>query len=231
MTRSGELVRDFYDFISRPEGKRGEFYAPVLLLNDYYHGNWEWKRKPRWNVWYLYPYEESDYMLKSVIDIIDPPTGSFAKMKEYSNGMRNSKYADICDTFFANAPTGVITQAELGKYPVVFLMGAIRNTPGLSEALQEYVRKGGTLIINAAQMALLPENFAGVKLSRTRINSGRMQIHKVTLAEQAQVALGVGEQRAQSAGAYGIQHIQPALGKEVLRQFNQDEILIVCRRS
>lgn len=182
LTGSGKLVRDFYNWISSPEAKRGEFYAPVLLLNDYYHGNWEWKRRPQWNVWYLYPYEQSDYMLKSVIDIIDPPTGSWARMKELSNGLRNSKYADIYDTFFANAPTGVITQAELGKYPVVFLMGAIRNTPGLSEALQEYVRKGGTLVINAAQMALLPEKFAGVKLSKERVRSGKMQIHKITPA-------------------------------------------------
>lgn len=182
LTRSGKLVRDFYNWISRPEAKRGEFYAPVLLLNDYYHGNWEWKRRAQWNVWYLYPYEESDYMLKSVIDIVDPPTGSFARMKEFSNGMRNSKYADIYDSFFANAPTGVITQAELGKYPVVFLLGAIRNTPGLSQNLQDYVKKGGTLVINAAQMNLLPEKFAGVKLSRTRISSGRMQIHKITPA-------------------------------------------------
>ena len=58
-----------------------------------------------------------------------------------------------------------------------------------------------------------------------------VEVGEVALAEQAQVALGVGEQRAQSAGAYGIDDIQPALGKEVLRQFNQDEILIVCRRS
>ena len=182
LTQSGKLVRDFYDWVSRPEGKRGEFYAPVLLLNDYYHGNWEWKRRPQWNVWYLYPYEQSDYMLKSVIDIIDPPTGSWARMKEFTPGLRNSKYADIYDSFFANAPTGVISQAELGKYPVVFLMGAIRNTPGLTESLQKYVRKGGTLVINAAQMELLPESFAGVRLSKDRTASGAMQIHRITPA-------------------------------------------------
>lgn len=58
-----------------------------------------------------------------------------------------------------------------------------------------------------------------------------VQIHEVALAEQAQVALGVGQQRAQAAGADAVDDIQPALGKEVLRQLNQDEILIVCRRS
>ncbi len=57
-----------------------------------------------------------------------------------------------------------------------------------------------------------------------------VEVGEVALAEQAQVALGVGEQWAQSAGAYGIQHIQPALGKEVLRQLDQNVILAGCRR-
>ena len=56
-----------------------------------------------------------------------------------------------------------------------------------------------------------------------------VQIHKVTLAEQAQVALGVGQQRPQSAGANGIDDIQPPLRKQVLRQFNQDVILVSYR--
>ena len=56
-----------------------------------------------------------------------------------------------------------------------------------------------------------------------------VQVHKVSLTEQAQVALGVGQKRAQSAGAYGIQHIQPPLRQQVLRQFNQDVILVSYR--
>ena len=176
LTGNGKRLKDAYDWIVRPEGARGEFYAPVLLLNDYYYGNWEWKRGKQWNVWYMYPYEDGDYLLKHILDTIDPPVGDFKLMKERSNGMRNSRFGDIYDSFFANAPSGAVTEAELGKYPVVMLLGDIRPVTGLSENLKNYVRAGGTLIINSAQMALIDESFAGVRLSRNFRLSNQMKI-------------------------------------------------------
>lgn len=179
LTGNGQSIKKVYDWIVRPEAKRGDFYAPILLLNDYHSGNWEWQHGKEWNVWYMFPYEDGDYMIRHLLDQIDPPIGDFKKMQELSNGMRNSKFADMYDIFFANAPSGVVTPEELGKYPVVFLMGEIRDAPGLSENLQGYVKDGGTLVINASQMKLLPEKFAGIRMGKEQVISNSMKIMEV----------------------------------------------------
>ena len=188
LTGHGRSVKDIGDWVVRPEGKRGEFYAPVLFLKDYYSANWEYQRGKVWNTWYLFPYEDSDYMYQHIIRTIDPLGGSFTHMQEHSPGMRNSKFGDIYDCFFANPPSGIITNAELGKYPVVFLMDSIAASPELSARLQKYVQDGGTLVINTAQMKLIPESFAGVKLEKEEVVSNDMKIRKLTL-QGAEVVL------------------------------------------
>ena len=54
LTGHGRSIKDLYDWSVRKEGKRGTFYAPVLLLTDYYSANWEMKNYQQWNVWYMY---------------------------------------------------------------------------------------------------------------------------------------------------------------------------------
>ena len=64
LTNNGKSLKKVYDWVSSPEGKRGTFYSPILLLNDYHSGNWDWRQNKNgpWNVWYMYPYEDGDYV-------------------------------------------------------------------------------------------------------------------------------------------------------------------------
>lgn len=179
LTGNGKSIKAVYDWVSRPEAKRGTYYAPIVLLNDYFSGNWEWRQGKEWKVWYMYPYEDGDYMLRHLLNQLDPPTGDFKTMHINSNGMRNSELSDLYDVYFANAPSGAVTPQELGKYPVALLTGAIRKTEGLSENLQKYVKEGGTLVINIAQMHLLPASFAGVKITNKYTISNNMKIGEV----------------------------------------------------
>ena len=185
LTGHGRSIKDLYDWTVRKEGKRGEFYAPILLLTDYYSANWEMKNYQQWNVWYMYPYQESDYMYQHLMNTVDPRlASSYRRMKDHPVGMRNSEFGDLYDSFFGNAPSGAVTTAELGKYPVVFVIGSLgsSNEPAVAANLQKYVRQGGTLVINVEQMKMLPESFAGVKLSREYVKSGNMKIMKITPA-------------------------------------------------
>jgi len=184
LTENGKTLKNMYDWCAKPEGKRGDHYAPILLLADYFHGNWDWKRGPVWNVWYMHPFQDGDYMFQHVnrsFDLSIARSGDRASQLEKGWGLANSKLGDIYDIFFANPPSGTVTMAELGKYPVIFLIGDIRYSQELSDNLKKYVELGGTLIINAAQDKKFFADlaFSGVKASDDWHQDGEMKLCKL----------------------------------------------------
>ncbi len=184
LTENGKATKDMYDWSAKPEGKRGDLYAPILLLTDYLSGNWEWRRGTVWNVWYMHPFQDSDYMFQHINRTFDLAISRGAdKASQFENGwgLANSKLGDIYDIFFANPPSGTVTMSELGKYPVVFMIGDIRYSKELHENLKKYVELGGTLIINAAQdkRFFADTAFSGVKASEDWYQDGEMKVRKL----------------------------------------------------
>ena len=185
LTDNGKAIKDMYDWCVKPEGKRGDLYAPILLLTDYLNGNWEWKRGAEWKVWYLQPYQDGDYMFQHVnrtFDLhIDHRGTDRASQLEKGWALANSTLGDIYDVFFANPPSGVITLPELGKYPVVFMIGDIDYSKALHDSLKKYVELGGTLIINAAQdnEFFADPAFSGVRASDNWFQDREMKIRKL----------------------------------------------------
>lgn len=184
LTENGKGVKELYEWTVTKDGKRGEMYTPILLLADYYHGNWDWRRGAVWYVWYMHPFEDGDYMFQHInrtFDLAIPRNGNRESQLKDGWGLANSKLGDIYDIFFANPPSGIVTQAELGKYPVVFLIGNIRYSKKLVDELKTYVRNGGTLIVNAAQdeRFFADVAFSGVTTSGTWTRDGEMNIRKL----------------------------------------------------
>lgn len=184
LTENGKATKDMYDWSAKPEGERGDLYAPILLLADYYNGNWDWKRGPVWNVWYMHPFQDGDYMFQHVnrtFDLAIDRGVDRTSQLEKGWALANSKLGDIYDIFFANPPSGTITMPELGKYPVVFMIGDIRFSKTLLDNLKKYVELGGTLIINAAQDNRFFEDpaFSGVKASKNWYQDGEMKMRKL----------------------------------------------------
>ena len=184
LTGNGKTVKNVYEWTASPDGKRGTFYAPVMLLADYFHGNWDWKRHAVWKVWYMHPFEDPDYMFMHVnrsFDKFIPRSGSRQSQLEDGWAVAHSKLGDIYDIFFANPPSGVISVEELGKYPVVFLLGDIRYSRQLAENLKKYTSAGGTVIINAAQDKRFFEDsaFSGVKAANAWIEEGNLKLRKL----------------------------------------------------
>ena len=187
LTGNGKAIKTVYDFVSRPEGKRGICYSPVLLLLDYMHGQ---NGRNSWKVWYHLPMKDGDYMAQHIFDTIAPMSlhARYGDPK-HCNNIANSELGDIFDMFFANPPSGEITPEELGKFAVVILSDDIRFTPRLIANLKGYVKCGGTLVLNSAHLKKFgaDKSFLGFDFRERYVMRDDMKIAEVGLVSAKSV--------------------------------------------
>lgn len=173
---NGETYRWFYEWHKSGKGARGESYTPILLLVDYDHGHSGRSWSPQYNdkCWDKIPFDDGDYMQEHFVRTVDPqPMSESSGMiiaPPYSNNLRNSRIGDICDFFFANPPQhgGAIKKEHLDRYPVAILLGNVKLNDALVERLKTYVREGGTLVLNSAQVKTGPlaeSGFIGLRVT------------------------------------------------------------------
>ena len=159
LTENGEYLKKAYDFIRSPEGERGEFYAPILLLADWAHGhdglNRRISTKDGWGPFAnQYPPTIFDQFYQDVLDAISPEVPPYNAASHYNatNGYQcclvNSELNDIFDLYIANPRTkGKELRADqLAKYSVVMSLGGIRWTDAMKNLVRDYVAKGGTFV-------------------------------------------------------------------------------------
>lgn len=168
----GKVLEEVFNF-TKKHPQRGVPYTPIALVLDYYHG-WGWNGNKLYRArecsWYTVPYEDSDYMIKAVMQNVWPYCSNHYPdlISEHSDGcigLVNTPYGDIFDVLVANPPGGTISLNTLDNYKVLFLLGDIRMDSVLSRFLMEYVGKGGILVMNSKQInEYFPEKFLGVRL-------------------------------------------------------------------
>ncbi len=156
----GQMYIDFFNF-TRRHPDRGTPYAPVALLVPHDRGTSRLPGKAFWR----YPYLQSDNMLDAFVTTLFPPQSpAELHRKGIEMTLLNSKYGDIFD-----ALTPDLTPAEpfarvLPAYKVAILIGEYENHAGMIQALIDYVKEGGTLVLNAKQLHLeFSEDFTGIK--------------------------------------------------------------------
>ncbi len=176
----GKVYQELYQWNKTDKGKRGESYTPFLFLADYNHGHsgrHGWGGRYEFKTWDNIPFDDGDYMHEHFVRTVDKflpcnVTG-YTFEPPYSNNIRNSRIGDICDIFFANPPqhNGAIMKKHIEKYPVVFLLGIISFNEKLVKRLKDYVKEGGTLVVNAAQCEGLLGNpeFLGIKVIKDKM--------------------------------------------------------------
>ena len=158
LTDNGKALKDIYEWSQNPKGKRGESYAPILLLADRKHGFDANHRLPHQTHWKgLMPLREGDLLLEYTMQAISPNFGILPYMKKTQGkpnyNMRNSVLGDIFDLYIANPlNTPEVSVAQLEKYPVVFPINNITFTQTLADTLKTYVLNGGTLVLTSAQL-------------------------------------------------------------------------------
>ena len=161
----GRITDEFMRFAEKhPE--RGTPYTPVAFLLDPAHG-FEMTDYPQW------PFEVSqidrgDRALRELFGVAYYPglvvegEPAIADRQPFVNGV----FGDIFDVLTAADTQGTRSKIEslLPAYRAVVIGGRIDLSAEWVRRLNEYVRNGGTLVVNAAQSQKLPQDFLGVRL-------------------------------------------------------------------
>ena len=158
----GQIYIDFYNF-TRSNPRRGVPYTPIALLVPHDRGTSRLPGKAFWR----YRYQHGDNMLDAFVTTLFPPV-SARRMHRLGVEMTllNSKYGDLFDALTPDFARANAFARVLPAYKVAILIGAYDEHPGMVKALTDYVRGGGTLILNARHLSLgFPEGFAGVRMN------------------------------------------------------------------
>jgi hypothetical protein len=95
---------------------------------------------------------------------------SFGNMYETGNlRLSNSPFGDVFDLVIPNPPSGIFPQDMFDSYKVMILLGKINFTGELSKRYENYVKNGGTLLVNSMYLGKgIDETFAGMKLENAQ---------------------------------------------------------------
>jgi hypothetical protein len=159
----GRITDEFMRFAEKhPE--RGTPYTPVALLLDPAHG-FEINDYPQW------PFEvsqidRSDRALRELFGVAYYPglvvegEPAVADRQPFVAGV----FGDIFDVLTATDSPRSKARELLPSYRAVVVGGRVEWSNEWIQRLVEYVRNGGTVVLNAAQIKKLPEQFLGVRL-------------------------------------------------------------------
>lgn len=157
----GKAVQEVFDFSTR-HPDRGVPYTPAAFLLDYTHG---WRHHENMKIWCgLFPPTAGDRMIDAYLYTVYP-WDSIGEREGYGAYMCTSPVGEIFDILVPNPPSGPVGQEILGRHKVLIPLGDISITRPLAGQLVEYVRGGGTLVINVKQVnECFAEEFLGVRL-------------------------------------------------------------------
>lgn len=158
----GRITEEFMNFAAKhPE--RGTPDTPVAFLLDPAHG-WDMTDYPHWPFG-VSQISRGDRALRELFGAayhpapVDEGQPATADRQAFTNAV----FGDIFDVLVASdSNTGAID-----AYRALVVGGEIEWTRGWNERLTNYVRRGGTLVVNAAQAKGLAPELLGVRLAGT----------------------------------------------------------------
>ena len=157
----GRITEEFMRFAERHEEDRGVAYTPVAFLLDPAHG-WDMTDWPHWPFG-VAQVERHDHALRELFGAAYFP--ALVTEGEPATADRqafvNSAFGDIFDVLVASEQHA----GSLNDYRALVVGGRVAWPRGYAERLREYARRGGTLVLNAAQADGLPEDLLGVRLT------------------------------------------------------------------
>jgi hypothetical protein len=155
----GRITQEFMSFAER-HAERGVPYTPVAFLLDPAHG-WEMTDYPHWPFG-VSQIERHDRALRELFGAAYFPAPvvegepATADRQAFVNGV----FGDIFDVLVASD-----TNAEaIDAYRALVVGGRVEWTRAFTERLRDYVRRGGTVVVNAAQAKGLPADLLGVRM-------------------------------------------------------------------
>jgi hypothetical protein len=175
----GQMFIDFHTF-SRKHPDRGAAYTPVALLVPHDRGSFRTIGK----AFRRFRYLKSDHMFDAFIATLYAhcPVKSALK-KGIERTLRNSPYGDIFDILTPDFPDQSSFRGILPAYKVAVLIGEYPEHPEMAASLQEYVRNGGTLVLNARHLEKnFKADFTGVTPCGVAGHDGAYVLEKLELS-------------------------------------------------
>jgi len=161
----GKVWEDWFEFTRKNPG-RGVSYAPVALLVPFAQGYPNYGGKS----WNMFDYERADWMIDAFMYTIMPHA---PVTKDGDEGaMANSQHGDVFDVIVPDTPKKPVSLDVLNDYKVAAMLGRYPKSKALAERLMEYVKTGGTLLINIEQLnEFFPATFTGINWKNTEMTT------------------------------------------------------------
>jgi len=169
----GKAWEGWFEF-TRKNPDRGASYTPVALLVPFEQGYPNYGGKS----WDTFDYERPDWMIDAFMFTIMPYSPVTKNGDE--GALANSPYGDIYDVIVPNTPKAPVPLDVLNNYKVAVMLGKYPKNKALAERLMEYVKNGGTLLVNIKQVNdFFPAVFLGLDRKNIPENARDMYAVKV----------------------------------------------------
>jgi hypothetical protein len=209
----GRITEEFVRF-AQGHTERGTPYTPVAFLLDPAHG-WDMTDYPQLPLG-VSPVNRSDRALRELflaayypaaVDEGEPATAD-------RQAFTSAPFGDIFDVLVASEEGAGAIEA----YRALVVGGGVEWTPAWGQRLRAYAEKGGTVVLNAAQVKGLPQELTGVRPTG-----------KTAEADDA-ACLAPGEPRADLAGqVYAYERVE-LRGAELLMKTTAGDPLVTVNR-
>lgn len=159
----GRITNEFIEFAER-NPDRGTPYTPVAILLDPAHG-WDMTDYPHWPFG-VSQVNRSDRALRELFGAAYYP--GLVVEGESATGDRQAFVSSVFGDIFDVLVTEDNRRHAIDDYQVVIAGGHLEWSKEWSEKLRDYIKRGGVVVVNAAQVKGLPSDLIGVKqLGRT----------------------------------------------------------------
>jgi hypothetical protein len=209
----GRISDEFVRFAGK-HTERGVPYTPVAFLLDPAHG-WDMTDWPQLPLG-VSPFNRGDRALRELLLAAYYPAASDEGEPATADrqAFTSAPFGDIFDVLVASEQK----VEALDAYRAVVVGGRVDWTPAWGQRLKAYAQKGGTVVLNAAQVKGLPDDLTGVRA-----------LGSTAEADDA-VCLAQGEQRADLSGqVYRYERVEPR-GAEVLMKTPSGDALVTVNR-
>jgi hypothetical protein len=154
----GRATEEFHAFVDRlPD--RGEPYTPIALLLSYGHGyervNYACKMLN------AFPESRADLELRELFNVFWHPSGVVEGLPAAPDvqSLPSGRYGNIFDVL-VDRPARA---KAILDYPIVWAAGDVDLSGPWVEVLRDYLKRGGTLVVNIEAAAKLPADLLGLK--------------------------------------------------------------------
>jgi hypothetical protein len=156
----GRITDEFMRFAEK-HPDRGEPYTPIAFLLDPAHG-WDMTDYPQWPFG-ISQITRSDHALRELFGAAYYP--GLVREGEPASGERQAFVPGIFGNIFDVLVASDARKDAIDSYRAVVVGGEISWTAAWARKLEEYVRGGGIVVVNSAQVKGLPANLLGVRIT------------------------------------------------------------------